>query len=322
MKNFAAVLFLAAFCSGAAAQGEANYPSKPITIIVPWTTGGSPDLLARTIGEKLSQRLGQPVIVENRAGASGTIGAAHVAKAAADGYTLMSTPNTFALSPLVLPKAVMSFDVEKDFEPVILPAKTLMVLAVHRSLGVRTLADLVRYARSNPGLGFTGSSNGSPQHIAGEMLNKAAGIDMKFIPYKGTAPAIADVVGGHVPVLFAVYPNVAQHEKNGTLTILGGLDADRTSVAPNVVPLREQGFPNLVVGVWTGLFAPKGTPRGIVAKLNQEINAVLALPEVRQKLEQHGQILVGGGPEVLAGVVRKDLERYAPIVKSANITAD
>jgi len=324
MKTLAALLLSCAACLPmAAAHGaDADYPSRPITIVVPFPPGGSPDMLARVIGDKLGQRLGQTVVVENRPGASGTIGAAHVARAAPDGHTLMMTPNTFVLSPLVLPKGVVTFDVQADFAPVILPAKTLMVLAAHPRLGVKNLPELVAYAKAHPGLTYTGSANGSPQHVAGEMLKQMAGIDMSFVSYKGLAPALNDTLGGHVDLIFVPYGNVAQHVKAGALTVLGGLDEERLASAPDIVPLREQGYPRMVVGVWTGLFAPRGTPAPIVDKLNREINAILALPDVKQRLEGASQILVGGPPATLAKVVKRDLDTYAPIVRSAGITAD
>jgi tripartite-type tricarboxylate transporter receptor subunit TctC len=322
MKPTTLLLAAALALTGVAAHAADAYPSQPIHIVVPFPPGGSPDILARVIGDKLTQRLGQTVIVDNKPGASGTIGAAYVARSAPDGYTLMMTPNTFVLSPLVLAKGVVNFDVQKDFEPVILPSKALMVLAAHPSLGVKNLPQLVKYAKEHPGVTFTGSASGSPQQIAGEMLKKAAGVDMTFIPYKGLAPALSDTVGGQVQLIFVPYGNAVQYIKNGALVDIGGLDQDRASWAPEVVPLHEQGYPDLVVGVWSGLFAPHGTPAAVVAKLNSEINAILQMPDVRQKLEGSGQILVGGGPENLAKVVKHDLETYAPIVKSAHITAE
>lgn len=323
MKLIAALMACAISMLVAPVHGaDANYPSRPITIVVPFPPGGSPDLLSRVIGEKLSQRFGQPVLVENRPGASGTIGAVQVARATPDGHTLMMTPNTFVLSPLVLPKSVVTFDVQADFMPVILPAKTLLVLAAHPRLGVKNLPELVQYAKSHPGVTYSGSGNGSPQHVAGEMLKQAAGINMSFVPYKGLAPALNDTLAGHVDLVFVPYGNVAQHLKSGALIGLGGLDEDRVASAPDLVPLREQGYPGMVVGVWTGLFAPRGTPTAVVTRLNREINEILQLPDVRKRLEGAGQILVGGAPDVLARVVKRDLDTYAPIVRSANITAD
>lgn len=324
MKLLAPVLLscAAGLMVSSANATDAAYPAKPITIIVPWTTGGSPDLLARLIGEKLSQRLGQSVIIENKPGASGTIGAAQVARAPADGYTLMSTPNTFPISQLVLPKNVVPFDVQKDFTPVSLPSKAVMVMAAHHSLGVKTLDELVSYAKKNPGVTYAGSANGSPQQIAGEMFRRAAGISMTFVPYKGVAPAVTDAVGGHVKVLIAPYGNVEPYAKSGVLHILGSFEEEELDAAPGVKPIRDQGYPNVAVPVWTGFFAPAGTPRPIVEKLNAEIDQIIQLPDVKERLLGNGQTLVGGKPEVLANRVKQDLEAYAPVVKAANITAD
>lgn len=324
MKTLAAFLLSCTACLPAASAhaADAGYPSRPITIVVPFPPGGSPDMLARVIGDKLGQRLGQTVVVENRPGASGTIGASHVARAAPDGYTLMMTPNTFVLSPLVLPKNVVNFDVQADFAPVILPAKTLLVLVAHPSLGVKNVPELVKYAKAHRGVTFTGSGNGSPQQVAGEMLKKAAGFDMSFVPYKGLAPALSDTLGGHVNLIFVPYPNVRQYLKTGELVGVGSLDKDKLPMAPEMTPIAQQGYPGVVVDVWTGLFAPGGTPAGIVARLNKEIDAILRLPDVKAKLEGAGQIIVGGGPEALARAVRQDTDTFAPIVRSANITAN
>jgi tripartite-type tricarboxylate transporter receptor subunit TctC len=323
MKSFAALLFLAgALLGNSALAQEANYPSRPITIIVPFPPGGSPDLLSRVIGEKLSQRLGQPVLVENRPGASGTMGAGQTLRAGGDGYTLMMTPNTFVLSPLVLPKNVVNFDVQADFVPVILPAKTLLILAAHPKLGVKTVPELVAHAKQHPGLTYTGSGNGSPQHVAGEMLKQVAGIDMTFVPHRGLGPALNDTLAGHVDLMFVPYGMAAPHLKSGALIGLAGLDEDRVASAPGLLPMREQGYPKVVVGVWTGLFAPRDTPPAIVTKLNGEIDAILKLPDVKEKLEAASQILVGGGPDVLAKTVKADLDRFAPIVRQAKIVAD
>lgn len=322
MKSIAVALLGATAAVVAPAHAtDLNYPSKPITIVVPFPPGGSPDMLSRVIGEKLTQRLGQTVIVENQPGASGTIGAQHVADAAPDGYTLMMTPNTFVLSPLVLPKSVVRFDVQTDFAPVILPAKTLLVLAAHPSLGVKNIAELVKYAKKNPGVTFTGSGNGSPQQVAGEMLKKAAGLDMSFVPYKGLSPALSDTLGGHVKLIFVPYPNAKQYMKSGELVGLASLDKSKLPMAPEMTPIAQQGYPDVVVNVWTGLFAPKGTPAGIVTKLNKEINTILQIPDVKKKLEGAGQIIVGGTPEVLAQEVKHDTAAFAPIVSSAHITA-
>ncbi|MDX3906264.1 MAG: tripartite tricarboxylate transporter substrate-binding protein [Pigmentiphaga sp.] len=325
MKSVALLALLLVSCAlvpGAQAASDTAYPARPITIVVPFPPGGGPDKLARVIGEKLAVSLGQSIIVENRPGASGTLGAAHVARAVPDGHTLMMAPNTFVLSPLVLPKGVVKYDVQADFAPVIVPSKALLVLAAHPGLGVKTLDELVRYAQRNPGVTYTGSSSGSPMHVAGEMFKQAAGIDMMFVAYKGLAPAVADTLAGHVKLIFGPYGTLAPHLKSGALVPLGGLDAERFAFAPDIAPIREQGYPAVVANIWSGLFAPRQTPAPVIERLNREINKILQMPDVKAALEGSGEILVGGPPEVLAEMVKRDTEVYGKIVRTANITAD
>ena len=301
--------------------GEVAYPTRTITIVVPFPPGGSPDILARVIGEKLSARWGQSVVVENRPGASGVTGAQQVLRAAPDGHTLLMTPNTFALAPLVLPASAATYDPQADFAPVSLPAKTVLVLAAHPKLGVKTLADLVRLGKEK-NLTYTGSGNGSPQHIAGEMLRQATGLNLTFVPHKGLAPALADTVAGHIDLVFVPYGAAAGHLKSGGLVGLGTLDEEPHASTPGLLPLARQGYPKMVVSVWSGLFAPRATPPAVVAKIDREIKAVLQLPDVRTRLEQSGQIIAAGGPAELAQTVKRDVESFAPIVKANRITAE
>lgn len=322
MKSIFAIATVALCALGLPAHAQTAYPQKPITIVVPFPPGGGPDKLARVIGEKLASKLGQPVVVDNRIGASGTIGAAMVAKAAPDGYTLMMTPNTFVLSPLVLPKGVVTYDVQSSFAPVSIPSKALLVLAAHPSLGVKTLPELVQYAKKNPGVSYTGSASGSPMHVAGEMLKQAAGIDMVFVPYKGLVPAITDTIAGHVKLVFGTYGTLAPHLKSGRLVAIGGLSADRLPFANEIVPLNKQGYPTMVAEIWNGLFAPAGTPPAVIELLNREINTILTLPDVKEKLEGTGEVLLGGPPDALARAVKTDLDVFGPVVRSARITAE
>jgi tripartite-type tricarboxylate transporter receptor subunit TctC len=305
------------------AQGDAaaTYPAKAITIVVPFPPGGSPDVLARVIGERLSARWGQPVVVENRPGASGVTGALQVMRAAPDGHTLLMTPNTFALAPLVLASTAAGYDPLADFAPVALPSKTVLVLAAHPKLAVKNMAELVRLGKDRP-LTYTGSGNGSPQHIAGEMLRQATGLNLTFVPHRGLAPALADTVAGHIDLVFVPYGAVAGHLRSGGLVGLGTLDEEPQPSAPGLLPLARQGHPRMVVDVWSGLFAPRGTPPAVVAKLDQEIRAILQMPDVRAKLEQAGQILTAGGPDQLARTVKRDIDAFAPIVRANRITAD
>lgn len=303
------------------AQGAAAYPSKAITIVVPFPPGGSPDLLARVIGEKLSARWGQSVVVENRPGASGVIGAHQVMRAAPDGHTLLMTPNTFAIAPLVLPPGAPSYDPQADFAPVALPSKAVLVLAAHPKVGVKNLEELVRAGKDKP-LTYSGSGTGSPQHVAGEMLRQMTGLNLTFVPHRGLAPALSDALAGHIDLVFVPYGPVAGHLRSGALVGLGTLDEQPQPLVPGLQPLARQGHPKLVVDVWTGLFAPRGTPPAVIDKLSREIQSILQLPEVRERLEKGGQIITAGGPEVLARTVKRDVESFGPIVRAAGIKAE
>ena len=325
MKRLHTLLALCALVLAGPALAQvdaaAAYPSKTITMVVPFPPGGSPDILARVIGEKLTARWGQPVVVENRPGASGVTGAQQVLRSTPDGHVLLMTPNTFALAPLVMPAAAATYNAQADFVPVSLPSKTVLVLAANPKLGIKTMADLLRAGKERA-LTYTGSGNGSPQHIAGEMLRQATGLNMTFVPHRGLAPALTDTLAGHVDLLFVPYGAAAAHLRSGALVGLGTLDEEPQPSAPGLLPLARQGYPQMVVDVWSGLFAPRGTPPAVVAKLDREIRAVLQLPDVRAKLEQAGQILTAGGPEQLARTVRRDIDAFTPIVRANKITAD
>ncbi|MBX6317163.1 tripartite tricarboxylate transporter substrate binding protein [Pigmentiphaga sp.] len=302
---------------------SADFPSKPITIVVGYPAGGGPDIGARMLGEKLAARMGQPVIVENRPGVSGMIGASSVARAPADGYTLLFAPNTFLIAPHVLPKGTnVRLDVLEDFTPVVAPSKGAMVLVAHPSLGVRNAKELVALLKKQPGLAYATPGSGSPMHIAGELFKKSAGVDMLHVPYKGVAPAIADVLGGHVKITYASIGVVAQHVAAGRLVALGMAEKERSPLMPELPTLAEQGYPNTATGAWYGVFAPKGTPPAVVEKLNSEFNAALRLPDVAAKLKQQWEVPLGGSPEDLARMARAEYDNYGKIVKEFNISAD
>lgn len=315
-----------AFCAFTAAGltplHAADFPTKAINLVVPFPAGGGPDLVARIIGERLSDRLGQAVIVENRPGASGTIGAAHVLRAPADGHTLLLTPSTFSLAPLVLQPGVVSYDITRDFAPVIQPTTSWLVLAAHPSTGVKTLADLKTFTAQGKKANYTGSGSGSMMHVAGELLKKTMDIDMAFVPHRGTSPAIADTIGGHIFFVIAGYQDLMPHFKAGALVPVALLDRNPHPTDPNVVPVAQQGYPDFSVHSWTGVLAAAATPASVIAKLNQEINAVLATPEIKNRLEENGQQRVEGGPpEKLAKTIAHDLSIFGPFVKEANLQA-
>ncbi len=309
--------------TSAAAQSSAPYPSKTITIIVPFPAGGGPDLLARILAEKMSAKMGQAVIVDNKPGAGALLGAGVVAKSAPDGHTLLLTPNTLAISPFVLPKgAGNGLDIARDLAPVIAPVTTPMVLVANPALGVTNLAQLVEMAKKSPGVPFATPGNGSPMHFAGEMFKKSAHVDMLHVPYRGVGPAMTAVVGGEVKLMYVGLGGVTPMLKSGKLVALAATEKSRSTLAPQVPTATEQGFPGVEVNSWFGVFAPSGTPAAVIARVNQEINDALKLPDVREKLANAGLEVLGGTPQTLASFVKDDTERYGKLAQELNIKAD
>ena len=319
------VFALGAFGLGPAASALAqSYPARQVSIVVPFPPGGGVDLAARVIGEKLAARLGQSFVVDNRPGVGGLAGASIVARAAPDGHTLLMAPNTIAISPHILVKgAAGGIDVLKDLVPIIQPAYVPMVLVVHPQLGVTTVAELIALAKRSPGLPYASAGNGSPMHFAGEMFKKAAGVDMLHVPYKGMQASITDTLGGQVKVLFvslgsAVIPLI----KANKLVPLAVTEARRTQFLPDLPTLTELGIPGVEVDAWYGLLAPRGTPAAVIARLNQEINAILEMPEVREKLNAGGIELRGGTAEAFGVAIRDDYARYGRIAQEIGIKSD
>ena len=305
------------------AQAQA-WPAKPVTMVVPFPPGGGPDLFARILGEKFAARLGQPLIVENRPGVGGLAGANVVAKSAPDGYTFLIAPNTIAISPHVLSKgAGGGVDVMTDLVPVIMPAATPMMLVVSPTLGVKSVDELVALAKRKPGLPYASAGNGSPMHIAGELFRKAAGVDMQHVPFKGVAPSVTAVLGDQVQVLFvAMGGGIAQHLRSGKLTVLAVTEKRRTPLLPNVPTMAELGYPGVETDAWYGVFAPTGTPAAVITRMNQEINAVLAMPDVRERMTAGGMDARGGTAEAFGAEMREDHARYGRIVRDFGIKAD
>lgn len=316
-------LSLAAAQHAGAQTAPAAFPSRNITLVVPFPPGGGPDLAARAVGEKLTTRLGKPVIVENRPGAGALIGAGFVAKAAADGHTLLFTPNTVVISPHVLPAgAGGGVTVARDLVPVIAPATTPLVLVAHPSLGASRLQDALDAARKSPGLPYGSAGNGSPMHFAGEMMKRAAKVDLLHVPYKGVAPSINAALGGEVKLLFVGLGGAVPHIKSGKLVPLAVTEAKRSDLLPDVPTATEQGVPGVEVNAWYGVFAPLSTPQAIIDQLNAEINAVIAMPDVRSRLSTAGVEPLGGPAAVLAGFVKADNERYGTLARELKISAD
>ncbi len=309
--------------SGLPAAHAQAFPSKTLTLVVPFPAGGGPDVAARVFAEMLAPRLGQAVVVENRPGAGALLGAGVVAKSAADGHTLLFTPNTVVISPHVLPPgAGGGVDVQRDLVPVIAPATTPMVLVANPQLGATNLKAALEMIRKTPGMPYGSPGNGSPMHFAGEMFQRSAKVNLLHVPYRGVAPSITAALGGEVKLLFTGLGGAVQHIKAGKLVPLAVTESARSSLMPDVPTATEQGVPGVEVAAWYGVFAPKDTPAATVTRLNQEFNAVLQMPDVRTRLTAAGLELLGGTPQQLDALVKADHQRYGSLARELNIKAD
>jgi len=311
---------VAAGMSDAVAQPA--YPARAIKIIVPFTPGTGIDILARTLGQRIGEDWNTPVVVDNRAGASGNIGTEAVAKSAPDGYTLLMTANTIVLNRSLFKS--IPYDPVKDFAPVAPLAIGRLALVTNPSLNVKTVQDLIAYAKANPGKVFYGSpGNGTPHHLAMELFKSATGIEAVHVPYKGTGPAVQDLVGGQIGVMFLPVHVALPLVEGGKLTMLAAGGLTRSSVTPNVPSLAEaSGVREIDTDIWYGLYAPAQTPREIIARLNAEMNALLHKPEVADVLGKQGLQPTGGTPEALEQLTRADLERWGRVVRDAKIQPD
>ncbi|MBB1633971.1 tripartite tricarboxylate transporter substrate binding protein [Cupriavidus sp. UME77] len=318
---FAAIAATTAMMAGSA--GAQAYPTKPITLVVAYPAGGDTDVLARLLAEKLSGRLRQSVVVENRTGAAGTIGSAYVAKSAADGYTLLVAPNTVAIAPLVLKNGTgASYDVRGDFTPVAQLGVQSLFVVVNKGTGITKLPELVARAKAGTVQTYATPGNGSPMHILGELFNKAAGVNISQVPYRGTAPAVVDVLGGQVPMTYSTLGAVAQYIGTGAIVPLAVADMKRSPFAPNVPTLAELGYKDVEVGAWQALLAPKGLPPELVKTLNTHVNDILKMPDVVARMATIAITPVGGEPATLSKLIASDSARYARIVKEFGIQAD
>ena len=322
MNRFArfAAAFATALLAAAAAQAQ-NYPAKPIRIVVPFAPGGTSDILARAIGPHVTAAWGQPVIVENRTGANGNVGADYVTKSAPDGYTmLLSDVGALAINPSVY--ASMPYDPVKDFSPIVMVSYSPHVLAVHPSVPVSNVQELIAYARANPGkMNFANSGTGGAPHLAGVDFAARTGIQWTYIPYKGGSQAVTDVIAGNANVLFngmlATYPSV----KGGRLKGLAVSGAARVPSAPELPTIAET-LPGFVTGSYQGLLAAAGTPRDIVTKLNVEVTRILNTAEMKEMLAKQGTEVRTGAPEALGSFIASEKARWAKVVKDNGIKAD
>ncbi len=303
----------------AAAQ---DYPDQTVTLVVPFGAGGGTDTMARVVAGGLQETLGEAVVVDNKPGASGNIGMAHVARAAADGYTLLMVTNNIVINPLVYDE--VHFDPVADFAPIALIGSSPVAISVHDNLGVNNLAELIDYARANPGeLSYTTCGAGAPQHLAAELLSQMAEIEMVHIPYKGCAPSIPDHLSGEVPVSFSTIANLAPHAKDGNIQMIALTGAERSAYAPDIPTVSEAAnLPDYAIDVWFGMYAPAGTPDAVVHKLNEVVNQQLGSEGIREKMAAQNYDILGGTPEDLAEKMRDDNARYSRVIEAANITAN
>jgi tripartite-type tricarboxylate transporter receptor subunit TctC len=311
---------LAASLAGGAAIAQ-SWPSKPVTLLVPFATGGTTDVLARAVGQELSKSLGQPVIVENKGGAGATLGADYVAKSKPDGHTLLVGAVHHTIATSVYKK--LGYDFQKDFAPVTTLALVPNVLVVSQNLPAKNIAELMAMAKASPGKYTYGSNgNGTGQHLIGAQFEKMAGVQLLHVPYKGSGPLTIDLLGGQVDMSFDTIPPVLSHIKAGKLRPLAVTTIKRSPALPDVPTLDEAGLKGFDQGTWFGILAPVATPREIVARLNTEIVKIVKSPEFRKKLEEMGAEPVGNTQAEMAAQIKADTERYAKLVKDASITVD
>ena len=319
IRTLAAALAFASSIAAMAAHADA-FPSRPIRIVVPFPVGGIADTFARAIGAKLSDDWGQPVVVENKSGAGGNIGADFVAKSPPDGYTiLMGSIGTQAVNPSLF--ASMPYDPLKDFAPIahVLEAEGLLV--VHPSVPVKTVPELIAYARSQPGkLTYASAGTGTASHLAGELFKSMAKVDIIHVPYKGNAPAITDLLGGQTQMIFATMPTVLPQVKAGRLRAIAVIGSARTAALD--VPTVAETLPGFEVGNWIGLFAPAGTPPEIVAKLNAEVQKIMRSPEIQRRLESEGAKFIATTPQSFAAFQRAEAEKWGRMIREAGIRVE
>jgi tripartite-type tricarboxylate transporter receptor subunit TctC len=301
--------------------GAQTYPSKPIHLITPFPAGGGADIAGRIIGEKLAERLGQPVISDNRPGAAGNIGLEFTAKARPDGYTIVITTPTITISPSLYKK--LNYDPVKDFDPIALVAQVPNLILVRPSLPVKNLAEFVEYAKARPGkLNFGGSGIGSSTHLATILFMSLAKINLVNVTYKGSSQALIGLMGGEVDLVLIGPPSAMPHIQSGKLRALAVLSTERLPSLPNVPTIKEAGIENSEVTTWYGLLAPARTPREIITRLNAEWSKVAAMPDTRQKLQNAGFETMTISPEQFAELIKAEIPRWAKVIKEANVSVD
>jgi tripartite-type tricarboxylate transporter receptor subunit TctC len=325
VRAIVAAFNIVAIASGMAmahALAAEPFPAKPAHLIVPFPPGGPLDAIGRAIAQKLTEAWGQSVVVENKPGAGGNIGADYVAKSAPDGYTVvMGALSTHAVNPSLYAK--MPYDAQKDFAPITLVAVTPNVLVVNPSLPVHSVKDLIAYAKANPGkLSFGSGSNGSAGHLAGELFKVDTGVDMVHVPYKGAAPAMQALLAGDTQLMFDNLASAMAQVKAGKLRALAVTTAQRSKLAPDLPTMAEAGVPGFDISTWFGLLAPAGTPPAVIDKWNTDVTKILSAPEMRERFAAQGAEAAPDSPAEFARFIARELAKYAPIVKASGAKVD
>jgi tripartite-type tricarboxylate transporter receptor subunit TctC len=302
-----------------ASYAQANYPNHPVQLVVTVPPGGAADIIARVIGAKLADALGQPVVINNRGGAGGTTAAAQVAKSDPDGYTLLlNTIATHGIGPHIY--ARLGYDPVKDFAPVILIAKLPLIMAINADVPARSVADVIALAKAKPGeLTFASSGSGGAPHLAGEMFRHVTGTDVQHVPYRGSGPAVIDLMAGRITMMFDATPSLLPNITAGKLRPIAAASPQRHRLLPDVPSFAELGYPAMDIALWYGVVAPGGTPAPIVQRLNAELAKIGAMPDVRTHLSEQGADLQGGTPEDFAAFMRAESARWSVVVKQAGI---
>lgn len=314
----AVAIATAALCGTAHAQ---NYPSKPVTIVVPFSPGGATDIMARTLAEPLGKRLGQPVIVENRTGAGTMIASEHVSKATPDGHTLLLAASSLGIAPSLYSK--VNYDPVKDFTPISLVASVVHVLSVHPSVPAKNVSELIAWVKANPTKANYGSVGaGTSTHLESELFATMAGLKMQHIPYKGSAPALMDLVGGNLPIMFDAYASSGPFIRENKIRLLAVTTAQRSKLLPDVPTVAESGLPGYEAMPWLGLVAPAGTPNAVVNKVHAELMEVLKDAAVQEKFRSLGLDIIGNKPAEFSDFIKKDIVKWAKVVKDSGAKAD
>ncbi len=299
----------------------AAYPSRAVRMVVPFPPGGPTDVLARIVATKLGERFGQAFAIDNKAGSSGMMGSADVVKAAPDGYTLLGNASIHVINPSLYPK--IPFDALTDFTPITQLAHVPLILVVHNDLPVRSVKELIAYAKANPGkLNFASSGNAAAPHLAGESFKLATGIDMQHVPYKGSSPALTDLIGGQVQLMFDSMPSAMPFVKAGKLRPLAVTTAKRSLAVPDLSTVAEAGVPGYDISTWYGLWGPKGLSKEVTDKLANEVARILKLPDVKERYAALGAEPVGNSPEEFAAYCKSELLKWAKVVKDSGAKAD